>query len=103
MFPAKDIWFSEIKQKNKLEKLNDALIYSNNKISKYSTIYQKQTGSLKENSPELKYIFIPKSLEGIREHIQKDLIQEWGKHIRTNSLRKVIKRVKTFIDKHLQP
>lgn len=100
---AKDIWFSEIKQKNKLEKLNDALIYSNNKISKYSTIYQKQTGSLKENSPELKYIFIPKSLEGIREHIQKDLIQEWGKHIRTNSLRKVIKRVKTFIDKHLQP
>ena len=100
LISAQEIWFSEIKQKNKLEKLNNAFIYSNNQVCKYSKLYDDNAESSKAQQPHLKFIFLPKSLENSRKQIQQDLLQEWKKHIRTSTskccLKKVISQIKKF-------
>ena len=77
--PENEKVFLEIKPKNRLEKLNEAYIYTNEKPCKYTKIYPKIE---KVQQPYVMYILIPKSRKGQRKQIQEQLLAEWAKHIR---------------------
>ncbi len=97
------IVFSPIKSKNRLEKLEKAMMYSNGRPCAYTKIFPKQDrkeSSKKEGkditkSPYVCYIFIPSNMEVQRNRIQSLLLAEWKKHIRKEKV-SFLQKMKNF-------
>ena len=92
---VENIKILKIKPKDRLEKLNQALVYTGNRVCKYIEIFpllkkEEQTEEIqkfidKQNKnmhPLICYILIPKEKENMRTNIQNALIDRWKRSVR---------------------
>lgn len=92
---VENIKILKIKPKDRLEKLNLALIYTGDKVCKYIEIFpllnkDEQTEEVQEfidkqnknRHPLICYILIPKEKENRRTNIQKALVEQWKRSVR---------------------
>ena len=96
-----NILFFNIKLKDRLEKLNKALINIDGRIYEYVKIFPTQKKNkkvLKKERPFVSYILIPKSMEEHRQELQRDLLAEWRKNIRPVNCSIVKEFVKKIVD-----